>query len=133
MLFRSRYKISTRRPPISARTPRKWNRPIAEGVIPAYDLALGIIQKDSLGLRNEASALRSNIDALEAGLQSVAKKGNDGGASEPGSIKAKDSELEAMRKKLRILEIQSEVNLPNVRWKVANALGESYSLLFPSI
>jgi large subunit ribosomal protein L35 len=119
-----RFKIPTRRPLISATTPRKWNRPIAEGVIPAYDLALGLIQKDSLGLKNEANALRSNIDALEAEVQSMFEKGNGGGTSELDLIEAKENELEAMRRKLHILEIQSEVNLPNVRWKVANALAD---------
>ena len=34
-----------------------------------------------------------------------------------------DEELEKMLEKLNIIEVQSEVNLPDVRWKVNNAMG----------
>ncbi|KIL71109.1 hypothetical protein M378DRAFT_116719 [Amanita muscaria Koide BX008] len=108
-----RRKIPTRRPPISTEAPRKWNRPIGEGVLPAYDLALKLIQKDSFRLKHEAEALRSEIEAQEAEIEKH---------PDETVLTAKDKELENMRKRLHILEVQSEINLPNVRWNVANAL-----------
>lgn len=36
-----------------------------------------------------------------------------------------DQELESMLEKLNILEVQSEVNLPDVRWAINNAMGAS--------
>ena len=35
-----------------------------------------------------------------------------------------DEELEKMLEKANIVQIQSELNLPNVRWKVNNAMGK---------
>lgn len=35
-----------------------------------------------------------------------------------------DAELERMRVKLHVLKVQAEVNLPEVRWKVAKALAD---------
>lgn len=113
---RRRRKIETRRPSISTETPRKWNRPLAEGVLPAYDLALQLIQKDSGGLKLEARALQAEIDAAEAKIQ-------ERDAGKEGLLEAIDQEIENMRKRLHILEVQSEVNLPSMRWKVANAMG----------
>ena len=36
-------------------------------------------------------------------------------------------ELDALRKKAHIVEIQSEVNLPDVRWYFANGMGELHA------
>jgi hypothetical protein len=33
-------------------------------------------------------------------------------------------ELEALRRKAEIVEVQSEINLPDVRWYFANGMGE---------
>ncbi|KAF8624834.1 hypothetical protein AX15_005717 [Amanita polypyramis BW_CC] len=119
---RRRRKAATQRPPISIGSPRKWNRPIAEGVLPAYDLALQLIQKDSHGLKQEAHTLRVEVDAAEAKLQSMLKERDAGKVFEDGVLEAKDQDIENMRKRLHILEVQSEANLPNERWKVANAM-----------
>lgn len=45
-----------------------------------------------------------------------------------GSEGAKDveAEMEKKREKLKILEVQSRVNFPDVRWKVDNAMGLSF-------
>ncbi len=117
---RRRRKIEIRRPSISTETPRKWNRPLAEGVLPAYDLALQLIQKDGNGLKLEARALQAEIDTAETKIQSMFAESD---AGKEGVLEAMDREIENMRKRLHILEVQSEVNLPSMRWKVANAMG----------
>jgi hypothetical protein len=35
-----------------------------------------------------------------------------------------DKQLEMMRVKLNILEVQSEIDLPDVKWRVMNAMGQ---------
>jgi large subunit ribosomal protein L35 len=56
-------------------------------------------------LKEEAQTLRTSITELEK------------------SPDRDDTELDAMRERLEILDVQSEVNLPSVRWKCANGLG----------
>lgn len=96
----------SKRPQISLENPREWKRPIAFGVLPAYDEALRYIMKDSSNLKKEAEELKASIEAEE-------KSSNKDEAS-----------LETKRKKLAILEVQSEINIPAVRWKVANGMGK---------
>lgn len=126
---RRRPKIEIHRPSISTESPRKWNRPLAEGVLPAYDLALQLIKKDGSGLKLEARALQAEIDTAEAKIQSMFRERDAGVAFDEGVLETKDREIESMRKKLHILEVQSEVNLPSVRWTVANAMGTQTFLL----
>ncbi|KAF9456690.1 phosphatidylethanolamine-binding protein [Collybia nuda] len=103
------------RTPISTAAPRKWNRPLAEGVLPAYDLALKVIRTDSIRLTEEADALEVHISEAEKGVL-------EGGGYGAEAVREKEAELEQMREKLHILRVQSEVNLPEVRWRVANAM-----------
>lgn len=110
---RYRKKTPPLRPAISAVTPRKWNRALAEGVLPAYDLALKVIRTDSIRLGEEAKNLRVRIDEKEAERQTK---------TVPEQVLL-DEELRALREKLNILQVQSEINLPDVRWKVDNAMG----------
>jgi len=49
------------------------------------------------------------------------------------TINKLDDELEALRAKLRILEVQAEANLPNVRWRVANAMRKYISAMFSCV
>lgn len=100
------------RPSISLERPREWNRPIASGVLPAYDLAFKYIREDSENLKKELEEVRGKIKAAE----SLPESEQDAQA------------LRKMRAKADILEIQSEVNLPDVRWKARNGLGELYIL-----
>lgn len=93
------------RPNISLEKPKEWNRPVAKGVIPAYDEALKVIQKDSELLMAEAEELRADIQKAET------------------AVARNDEQLEKMRKRLNILEVQSRANLPEVRWKFVNAMG----------
>ncbi|KAJ8482675.1 hypothetical protein ONZ45_g14871 [Pleurotus djamor] len=92
------------RPAISLEKPKQWSRPLAKGVVPAYDEALKLIQKDSEALVAEANTLREELKALEAGEGANAEK------------------LDSLKAKLQILEVQSQVNLPDVRWKFSNAM-----------
>lgn len=114
-----RKKQPTRRPAISLQNPRTWNEPLAPGVIPAYDLALEVLKRDSAALKAEVEELRRHIEAEERRYQELVKADGKG---ENGEAHALDIELEKLREKLHIIEVQSEVNLPDVRWKVANAM-----------
>ncbi|GBE78719.1 54S ribosomal protein L35, mitochondrial [Sparassis crispa] len=107
-------KWPTRRPPISAKNPREWNRPIAKGVLPVYDEALAYIQQDSAQIKLELKELQTKVEALE----NVPEEERD--------VEA----LEELREKLKILEIQSEANLPDVRWKAWNAMGDMNKLIY---
>jgi len=120
---RRKYKIPTTRPAISLANPRPWNPPLKKGVVPAYDLAVEYLKADAAAVASEASALEKEIDAKEAEYQALKAKGDE--------VEALDAELEKMREKLVILKVQSEVNLPEVRWKVANAMGACPPLPLP--
>lgn len=95
----------TSRPSISLERPRQYSRPIGVGVLPAYDEALAYIKRDS-GLRKEE--LRRYQLAL------------DKAQNEP---EVDTVEVERLQEKVKILEVQSEINLPSVRWKARNGLG----------
>jgi large subunit ribosomal protein L35 len=127
---RRRKRIPTKRPAISTESPKKWNRPLAEGVLPAYDMALKVIKTDSIRLKEEAKELRTRIGFSENTFQELSAKTKE--LSEDSQerqslteeVNLLDEQLEAMRVKLNILEVQSEINLPDVRWRVANAMGQ---------
>jgi len=89
------------RPSISLERPREWNPPVAPGVIPAYDEAVAYIRADAAAVQAEADALRLSLEKGEVP--------NEG--------------IEDARKRLDMLEIMAQVNLPEVRWKAANGLG----------
>ena len=101
-------KWPTRRPSISLERPREWCRPIAKGVEPAYDYALRYILRDAAFVRKELEELMVEVRAEEAKPEGE----RDGRA------------LEEMRERVRVLEIQAEANLPDVRWKARNGMGE---------
>jgi large subunit ribosomal protein L35 len=98
--------IRTRRPRISLQHPREWNRPLAFGVLPAFDEALKVIKEDSIALKQEAVTLQEAIARAKEVPQSDTNA------------------LQALEEKLRILEVQSEINFPEVRWKCANGMGK---------
>lgn len=99
-----------RRPNISLDKPREWNRPMKQGVLPAYDEALKLIEADSARLKRERAEILARIEELEK----VAEKDD-----------AVLAELQDLRQKADVLEIQSEINLPAVRWKAFNGMGMS--------
>jgi len=89
------------RPSISLERPREWNPPVAPGVIPAYDQALSYIRADAAAVQVETDALRLSI--------------------EKGVVPTED--VEEAKKRLEVLEVMAQVNLPEVRWKAANGMG----------
>jgi large subunit ribosomal protein L35 len=98
--------VRTRRAKISLQHPREWNRPLAFSVLPAFDEALKVIKEDSIGLKEEAKTLQGAI----ARAKEAPQPDNDA--------------LRALEEKLKILEVQSEINFPQVRWKCANGMGK---------
>jgi large subunit ribosomal protein L35 len=89
------------RPSISLERPREWNPPVAPGLIPAYDQALAYIRADAAAVHAEADALRLSIEKGEVPTEG----------------------LEVAKKRLDVLEVMAQVNLPEVRWKAANGMG----------
>ncbi|KAJ6573882.1 phosphatidylethanolamine-binding protein [Mycena vulgaris] len=97
--------------------PRRWNPPIPAGILPAYDEALRVIRVDARRVNKEAIKLRREVTRAHWRL-------SGGVELEAEEKRAKEAELEKMRAKLEILEVQSEVNLPDVRWSVANGMAD---------
>ncbi len=89
-------RLATTSPQKAGRTP-KWRPALPTGVLPAYDEAIKLIRQDSFRLRHEAAEVRR-------------------------SIKPGDEDEEEKRKLLRIIQVQSEINLPEVRWAVKSRL-----------
>ena len=115
-----------------------WNRPLKKGVVPAYDLALATLTKDSLLLKAEAREMRHDISKKEAIYQNLKAKlenlPNEETVSEERNslneeLRTLDEELEKMLEKANTIEVQSEVNMPDVRWKVNNAMGTMFRQL----
>lgn len=94
----------TTRPSISLDRPRQYSRPIGVGILPAYDHALAYIKRDS-------SLRKMELEKYLAELEAAEKDGKD------------LLEIERLQEKVKILEVQSEINLPSVRWKAKNGLG----------
>ena len=99
------------RPSISLESPREWNPPVAPGVIPAYDEAVAYIRADAAAVQAEADALRSSLEKGEVPTEGI----------------------EDARKRLDMLEIMAQVNLPEVRWKAANGMGLDFCPTFIEI
>lgn len=76
-------------------------------MLPVYDLALQYIEEDSKVLTQELEDVRKALQAAEM----------------EGDV----DRQQALVEKVKILEVQSQVNLPEVRWKAANGLGECAS------
>lgn len=86
----------------------RWRPPVAPGVLPVYDLALKYIARDAARLRIEVSRVRSELAELEA---------KEGAARDEG-------EVAKMKEKVRVLEVQSEINRPVVRWMAFTGRGK---------
>lgn len=105
MYTHSRSLATASRPPTFARRPRpvRWTPPLAPGTLPAYDAALKYIRADSHALKREIRQLKDEHFA------SAAAAARAGRSHDPDA-------LARYRSKLHVLEVQSEVNLPEVRW-----------------
>ena len=125
-----RRRARTSRPEISLQQPRSWHRALPPGVVPAYDLALQLLQHDSRVLKQEIASLQESLKEKEAAYQALQSKAAKASAEEKvtleENLRSIDQEMERMLEKLNILEVQSEVNLPDVRWSVNNAMGPSF-------
>ena len=78
--------------------PAQWTRPHAPGEVPLYDMALKVIEEDSTRHKEEMRRLQA--------------------------LSEKDPQNEQLRRDIEKLEILSEVNIPEVRWKFENGYGE---------
>ena len=81
-------------------------------------------------LEAEVKAAKANLDALrlssgEASTASAAAAAIEHEAllKAKADLEAIRKEAEALKEKESILEIQSEINLPSVRWKARNGMG----------
>lgn len=97
--------LKTRRPKISLEQPREWKRPLVYGVLPAFDEALKFIKADSEALKQEMQDVQVSLTASKQ-------------APDPDPMA-----IEQLEEKLNYLEIQSEINFPEVQWKCANGMG----------
>ena len=120
-------KIPPKRPNISRETPRAWNRALGEGVVPAYDLALQYLYRDSKHLKAEEAELRARIAVKEGEYQVLQAKVDtlpeEEKAARQTELENLEEEIEKLMKKAEIVEVQSDVNFPGVRWTVNNAMG----------
>jgi large subunit ribosomal protein L35 len=83
---------------------REWNQPVAPGALPVYDEALKVIRADSRALKAELDGVRTRL----AGVKDT-----------------ESNEAKTLAAKAKILEVQSQINLPDVRWKFRNGQGRS--------
>ncbi|EKM60509.1 uncharacterized protein PHACADRAFT_246507 [Phanerochaete carnosa HHB-10118-sp] len=97
----------THRPSISLARPRQYMRPIGVGVLPAYDSALEYIKEDSNILKKELRTVKTELEKVQV-LQ------------EPEAAE----QAARLQERVRVLEVQSEINLPSVRWKAKNGLAD---------
>ena len=110
---RRRRIVVKRRPPISLTNPRKWNPPVKPGALPVYDEALKLIKGDSARLKKELRSVQSRVSEIEKELPKA-----DGEAR-----LGLEEESQSLQERVKILEVQSEINLPWVRWYAANGMG----------
>ena len=105
----------TSRPSITLDRPRQYMRPIGVGVLPAYDEAVEYIRKDSQKLKKQLAGVQAELEKVQA-------------SKDPDVAE----QAEKLKKKAEILEVQSEINLPSIRWKARNGLGtRSYFVFTP--
>ena len=94
-----------------------WKSPLRPAKVAAYDEALKYIRTDARALRREIAELKTRFQHESA---RVARAGG----------RVDDAALAQYREKLWVLEVQSEVNLPEVRY--AFATGRCESCVFAS-
>jgi len=93
--------------------------------VPAYDLALRVLKEDSGRLKEEVGGWEGRVKEVEGKVRAL-----EGKEGKEGELQALKDELEKLVVKKGIIEVQSEVNLPDVRWIVNNAMGAFISLPF---
>lgn len=86
--------------PATLKTTPTWKRPLAPGVIKAYDEALALVRKDANLKIQEVQQLKKTLKA------------------------SPERDTPEERRRLEKLEVESQINLPEVRWNVKNGQGE---------
>ena len=89
--------LKTCRPNISLEQPHEWKKPLAYGVLLAYDEALKFIKADSEELKLEMRDVHASLKAAKQ-------------APTPDPLAIKQ-----MEEKLDCLEVQNEINFPQVQ------------------
>lgn len=126
---RRKRKVIPKRPNISLVNPREWHRPIGVDSVPAYDLALDLLKKDSELVSAQAEIHRERVtealNAYKVAEETLATT-EAGSAREAAEqqLEELDGRLEVLLSKQSILDVQKEINLPDLRWKVRNAMRE---------
>lgn len=80
-----------------------WKSPLRHGKVNAYDEALKYIRADAQTLRRELADLKHDFQ------QASARDARAGRSHDPEA-------LQRYREKMRVLQVQSEINLPEVRY-----------------
>ncbi|KIY63842.1 PEBP-like protein [Cylindrobasidium torrendii FP15055 ss-10] len=108
-MLRATASVGRRAPTVKGAIPATptWRRALPVGVLPAYDEALKLITEDATRLRAEERALHAQIVEKAAQVKATAE-----GVERDGLV----NELEEIRKLHRIVDVQSQVNIPKVRW-----------------
>lgn len=94
-----------------------WKSPLRPGKVKAYDEALAYIRADSLALRREIAQLKTRFQ------EESARTVRDG-------QRVDDDALRRYRERLWLLQVQSEVNLPEVRYAFKTGRCESRVMNF---
>lgn len=95
---------------------RRWRAPVAKGELPVYDQAVRYIALDAARLRAELGRVRGELAEVAGG---------EGAEAEA----AKQKEVDRLRKKVEVLEVQSEVNRPIVRWMAFQGRGTLFRFI----
>ncbi|PPQ70890.1 hypothetical protein CVT24_000558 [Panaeolus cyanescens] len=110
-----RKKRPPKRPNITLETPREWNRPLAAGVVPAYDQALHYLKEDSERLKRELRVIRKDVHEKQTEYNVLKKKLlalSEDKVAERTELKDKlrnvDEALESLLQKANIVEIQTD-------------------------
>ncbi|KAI0344248.1 PEBP-like protein [Trametopsis cervina] len=101
----------TSRPSITLERPRQYSRPVSRGVLPVYDLALKYIKQDANNIEVELAALQAQLKSEELSPEEKAQ----------------------LTEKAAILEVQSAINLPSVRWKARNGMADMSKAVYRRI
>ncbi|KAH8119902.1 PEBP-like protein [Phellopilus nigrolimitatus] len=117
---KTRRRFAKKRAQISLAAPRKWNVPLRAHLLPVYDEALKLINSDSARLKRELRGVLARVAEGERELE----------GAEGAARAALERELGELREKAGILEIQSDINRPSIRWNAANGMGDLNRLVY---
>ena len=97
-----------------------WKSPLRHGKLNAYDEALKYIRADAQTLRRELADLKHDFQ------EASARDARAGRSHDPEA-------LQRYREKMRVLQVQSEINLPEVRYAFKTGRCTSCSFFLPPL